>query len=49
MLYKKKLINFENEIVKLKKPSQIFYKYKRAYTRKDNISTILVEYDDYYK
>ena len=49
MLNKKKLINFENEIVKLKKPSQLFNKYKRAYTRKDNISTIFVEYGDYYK
>lgn len=36
-------------IVKLNKPSQIFNEYKRAYTRKDNISTILVEYGDYYK
>ena len=49
MLDKKKLINFENEIVKLKKPSQIFNQYERAYIRKDNIITILIDYVDHIK
>jgi pyruvate/2-oxoglutarate/acetoin dehydrogenase E1 component len=35
-------------IVNLKKPDQIFREYKKAYERRDNISTILVEYGDYY-
>tara|TARA_B100000787_G_scaffold85480_1_gene63034 strand:+ start:1960 stop:2496 length:537 start_codon:yes stop_codon:yes gene_type:complete len=35
-------------IVVLKKADQIFKEYKKAYDRKDNISTILVEYGDYY-
>jgi pyruvate/2-oxoglutarate/acetoin dehydrogenase E1 component len=36
------------EIVKLKKPQDIFTSYKKAIDRKDNISTILVEYGDFY-
>jgi hypothetical protein len=35
-------------IVNLKETDQIFKEYKKAYERKDNISTILVEYGDYY-
>ena len=35
-------------IVKLKEPEDIFPAYKKAYERKDNISTIIVEYGDYY-
>jgi hypothetical protein len=36
------------EIIKLKKPKDIFPSYKKALTRNDNVSTILVEYGDYY-
>ncbi len=36
------------EIVKLKDPKDIFPSYKKALTRNDNVSTILVEYGDYY-
>ncbi len=35
-------------VVKLKEPSQIFKEYKKALHRKDGVSTILVEYGDYY-
>ena len=35
-------------IVKLSKPNQIFKEYKKAFNRKDGVSTILVEYGDYY-
>lgn len=35
-------------IVNLKEPEQIFKEYKKAYKRNDNISTILVEYGDFY-
>ena len=36
------------EIVKLKDPKDIFPSYKKALMRNDNVSTILVEYGDYY-
>ena len=36
------------EIIKLKKPENIFPAYKKAYFRKDLKTTILVEYGDYY-
>ncbi len=36
------------EVIKLKKPNDIFPAYKKAYFRKDLVSTILVEYGDYY-
>ena len=35
-------------VVKLSNPNQIFKEYKKALNRKDGISTILVEYGDYY-
>jgi|TARA_B110000037_G_C16991077_1_gene453142 pyruvate/2-oxoglutarate/acetoin dehydrogenase E1 component len=35
-------------IVKLKEPKDIFPAYKKALDRKDNISSIMVEYGDYY-
>ena len=35
-------------IVKLSNPNQIFKEYKKAFTRKDGVSTVLVEYGDYY-
>lgn len=35
-------------VIKLKEPNEIFPAYKQAYERKDNKSTILVEYGDYY-
>ena len=35
-------------IVNLKKPEMIFPEYKKAFDRKDGVSTILVEYGDYY-
>lgn len=35
-------------IIKLKEPKQIFPAYKKALDRKDNVSTIFVEYGDYY-
>tara|TARA_B100000575_G_C23023348_1_gene589299 strand:+ start:217 stop:753 length:537 start_codon:yes stop_codon:yes gene_type:complete len=35
-------------IVNLKKPEAIFLEYKKAYERKDGVSTILVEYGDFY-
>ena len=35
-------------IVKLSNPNQIFKQYKKAFTRKDGVSTVLVEYGDYY-
>ena len=35
-------------IVKLSNPNQIFKEYKKAFTRRDGVSTILVEYGDYY-
>jgi pyruvate/2-oxoglutarate/acetoin dehydrogenase E1 component len=35
-------------IVRLDEPEQIFDAYKFAYEREDNVSTILVEYGDYY-
>ena len=36
------------EVVKLNEPKDIFQAYKFAYERSDGISTILVEYGDYY-
>ena len=36
------------EVVKLNEPKDIFQAYKFAYERNDGISTILVEYGDYY-
>ena len=36
------------EVVKLEKTNQIFKSYKTALNRKDNKSTILIEYGDYY-
>ena len=35
-------------VVKLSNPDQIFKEYKKAFNRKDGVSTILVEYGDYY-
>ena len=35
-------------VVKLKDPKKIFKEYKKALNRKDGVSTILVEYGDYY-
>lgn len=35
-------------VVKLKEPNQIFPAYKKALDRKDNVSTIIVEYGDFY-
>ena len=35
-------------IVKLSSPKEIFKEYKKAFTRIDGVSTILVEYGDYY-
>lgn len=35
-------------IVRLEEPKNIFPEYKKALERKDNVSTILVEYGDYY-
>ena len=35
-------------VVKLSNPNQIFKEYKKALNRKDGLSTILVEYGDYY-
>ena len=36
------------DVVKLTEPKQIFSSYKKALNRKDNKSTILVEFGDYY-
>ena len=36
------------EIIRLEKASDIFPSYKKALTREDGKSTILVEYGDYY-
>jgi len=36
------------EIIKLKNTEEIFPSYKKAIDRKDNVSTILIEYGDYY-
>ena len=36
------------EIIKLKEPEDIFPSYKKALSREDNKSTILVEFGDYY-
>ena len=38
----------EIEVVVLKNPKTIFKEYKRAYQRRDNKSTLIVEYGDYY-
>jgi hypothetical protein len=35
-------------IVRLDNPKKIFIEYKKAIDAKNNISTILVEYGDYY-
>ena len=35
-------------VVKLKEPNQIFPAYKKALDREDNVSTIIVEYGDFY-
>jgi pyruvate/2-oxoglutarate/acetoin dehydrogenase E1 component len=36
------------EVIRLEEPEDVFDAYKLAYERKDNKSTILVEYGDYY-
>ena len=36
------------KIINLKKPEMIFPEYKKAFDRKDGVSTVLVEYGDYY-
>ena len=36
------------DIIKLNEADDVFLSYKKAYTRKDGKSTILVEYGDYY-
>ena len=36
------------EVIRLKNPQDIFPAYKKAYERKDNKNTILVEYGDYH-
>lgn len=36
------------EVIRLDEPEQIFPAYQKAYERNDGISTILVEYGDYY-
>ena len=36
------------EIIKLREPKEIFPAYKKALNRKDNVSSILVEYGDFY-
>ena len=36
------------QIIKLDNPKKIFLAYKKAYDRKDGVTTILVEYGDYY-
>ena len=38
----------EIDVVLLKKPNDIFPAYKKAYLRKDNKSSLIVEYGDYY-
>lgn len=35
-------------VVKLRYPKDIFFEYKKAVNRKDNVSTILIEYGDFY-
>lgn len=35
-------------VVRLEEPDQIFKEYKYAIDRKDNVSTVLIEYGDYY-
>ena len=35
-------------VVKLKEPNQIFPAYKKALDREDNVSTMIVEYGDFY-
>jgi len=42
------IISRNINVVKLKKPEDIFLAYKNAIDRKDNVSTIIVEYGDYY-
>ena len=42
------LILHKVEIVRLFEPKDIFDNYVRAYERTDNVSTILVEYGDFY-
>ena len=36
------------EIVRLNEPDEIFTSYKKAYERDDGVSTVLVEFGDYY-
>ncbi len=36
------------EVIVLNEPEEIFPAYEKAYSRKDGLSTILVEYGDYY-
>jgi len=36
------------KIIRLNEPTEIFSSYKQAYERQDGVSTILVEYGDYY-
>lgn len=42
------LLSKNIDIIKLNEPKKIFPAYKKAIDRNDNISTILVEYGDYY-
>ncbi len=43
-----KMLSKNINVVKLRESNQIFPEYKKALDRKDNISTILVEYGDFY-
>lgn len=43
-----KLLCKNIEVIRLDEPEQIFEAYQHAYNRKDNKSTILVEWGDYY-
>ena len=36
------------EVIRLEEPEEVYPAYKKAHTRNDNKSTILVEYGDYY-
>ena len=43
-----KMLSKNINVVKLNEPKQIFPAYKKALDRRDNVSTILVEYGDFY-
>jgi pyruvate/2-oxoglutarate/acetoin dehydrogenase E1 component len=43
-----KMLSKNINVVKLNEPNQIFPAYKKALDRRDNVSTILVEYGDFY-